>query len=94
LQIYVDRGETIPQAMVQSNLALAYQKQGQWQQAETAIANSLQLLNYDENITIDTTLKSIDRLAPATTAQLKATLAQALNTKASLQFARGKTRKP
>jgi CHAT domain-containing protein len=83
LRLYIDRGDLMPQAMVQSNLALAYQKQGQWQQAEAAIANSLALLGYDDRLG----LNQLEQL----TAPLKPSpmLAQALNTKASLQFARG-----
>ncbi|AFY68929.1 Tetratricopeptide TPR_2 repeat-containing protein [Thalassoporum mexicanum PCC 7367] len=86
------QNELVAQAMVQSNLALAYQKQGQWTQAEAAIASSLALLNYDENA-IPAPANQTQQLGSfIASLQPTPTLAQALNTKASLQFARGQTR--
>jgi CHAT domain-containing protein len=48
---YKARGDRLNQAMALSNLSLSYQQQGEWQQAKTAIATSLELLQSqsDEN---------------------------------------------
>jgi CHAT domain-containing protein len=45
LERYQQQGEVLNQAMVLSNLALAYQQVGDWEQANTAIATSLDLLS-------------------------------------------------
>ncbi len=45
---YQDRSDRLSQAMVLSNLSLTYQQLGQWQQAEGAIASSLELLEYSQ----------------------------------------------
>jgi CHAT domain-containing protein len=73
---FAERGDKLNQAMVLSNLALAYQQLSDWSQADRAIATSLDLLqsNHQGNAT--------DRLK---------ILAQALNTEGSLRLARGQT---
>lgn len=73
---FANQGDKLNQAMVLSNLALAYQQLGNWTQANQAIATSLELLqsNPPGNPT--------DRLK---------ILAQALNTQGSLQLAQGQT---
>jgi CHAT domain-containing protein/uncharacterized protein HemY len=44
------KGDELQLAMTLSNLALAYQQLGQWQQAQDAIAQSLKLLQSEENL--------------------------------------------
>lgn len=70
---YQAQKDALNQAMVLSNLSLAYQQLGQWEQASIAIAQSLYLLNTQ------------DIGNPART-QI---LAQALNTQGTLQLALG-----
>ncbi len=72
-QDYQAQENVLNQAMVLSNLSLAYQQLGQWEQASIAIAQSLNLLNTQ------------DIGNPART-QI---LAQALNTQGTLQLAVG-----
>lgn len=43
-------GDRLRQAMTLSNLSLAYQKLGEWQQAQSAIAQSLNLLQTGQNL--------------------------------------------
>ncbi|NET56112.1 MAG: CHAT domain-containing protein [Symploca sp. SIO2E6] len=74
-QIYEERGTLLNQAQALNYLSLAYQDLGQGEQAQQAIATSLQLL------------PSLDKLEPRGVA----ILAQALNTQGSLQLARGQT---
>jgi CHAT domain-containing protein len=68
-------GDRLRQAMTLSNLSLAYQQIGQWQQAQSAIAQSLNLLQTGQN-----TGNSKER------SQL---LAQALDVQGRLQLAQG-----
>jgi CHAT domain-containing protein/uncharacterized glyoxalase superfamily protein PhnB len=68
----------VTSATIWSNLSLAYQKLGQWQDAREAIASSFKVLDTVANASI----------ADATILKVKA---QALNTKGSLEFARGET---
>lgn len=68
-------GDRLRQAMTLSNLSLAYQQIGQWQQAQSAIAQSLNLLQTGQN-----TSNSKER------SQL---LAQALDVQGRLQLAQG-----
>ena len=70
---FAAQNDTLNQAMVLSNLALAYRQLGQWTEANQAITTSLNLLQTQNN--------------PSTN-HLK-TLAQALNTQANLQLAQG-----
>jgi CHAT domain-containing protein len=49
VQAYQSQGEAIRQAGTLSNLALAYQKLGQWDEAERAIAASLSILQNQED---------------------------------------------
>ncbi|MGB3404500.1 MAG: CHAT domain-containing protein [Microcoleaceae cyanobacterium] len=44
---FAAKNQPLNQAMALSNLSLSYQKLGQWQQAETAIIDSLNLLEFD-----------------------------------------------
>lgn len=74
-QDYQAQADQLNQAMVLSNLSLAYQQLGQWPRATQAIAASLQLLETQPNRDV-----SADQLR---------VLAQALNTQGSLQLARG-----
>src|SRR5919199_3614801 len=67
--------DRINQAMVLSNLALAYHQLGQWTEANEAISTSLQLLQTEGNAS--------DRVLRLQT------LAQALNTQGKLQLAQG-----
>lgn len=71
------QGDVLNQAMVLSNLSLAYQQLGQWSQATTAIADSLKLLQTKRDM-------------GGFKERLKL-LAQALNTQGSLQLALGQS---
>jgi CHAT domain-containing protein/tetratricopeptide (TPR) repeat protein len=73
---FAEQGDNLNQAMVLSNLALAYQELGNWPQADGAIATSLELLRTEHQGNITDRLKI---------------LAQAWNTQGSLQLAQGKT---
>lgn len=73
-QAYRTQGYTLNQAMVLSNLSLAYQQLGQWTQATAAIIESLKLIHTQNQS------DSPSRLH---------TLAQALDTQGSLQLAMG-----
>ncbi len=72
-QLYADQKNVLNQASVLSNLSLAYQQIGQWQQASKAIAQSLNILK----------TQNLDNPARI---QI---LAQALNTQGTLQLAQG-----
>jgi CHAT domain-containing protein len=74
--------ERINQAMVLSNLALAYHQLGQWTEANQAITTSLQLLQTEKG--------GSDRKAEHDRILRLKTLAQALNTQGKLQLAQGK----
>jgi CHAT domain-containing protein/tetratricopeptide (TPR) repeat protein len=71
----------INQAMVLSNLALAYHQLGQWTEANQVIATSLQLLQSENG--------GNDREAERDRILRLKTLAQALNTQGKLQLAKG-----
>nr|WP_200892384.1 CHAT domain-containing protein [Aliterella atlantica] len=78
LQAYQAQNDIANQAMVLSNLSLAYQQLGQWDEAKKAIANSLKLLQTDK-------AKNLPILAQALNTQGSLQLAlgqpqQALNT--------------
>ena len=70
---FATQGDGLNQALVLSNLSLAYQHLGQWTQAKAAIAKSLDLLQAGTD-----TSEARSRI-----------LAQALNTQGSLQLALG-----
>lgn len=74
-------GDKLNQAMTLGNLSLAYQQLGQWNEAEKAIASSLNLLGYSE------------QRGEAKNSQIQnlQILAQALDVKGRLQLARGQT---
>lgn len=72
---FATRKDGLNQAMVLSNLSLAYQRLGQWTRSKDAIAKSLDLLQ-------STTDTSPSRIR---------ILAQAFNTQGSLQLAQGQT---
>jgi len=75
VQIYQAQGDGLRQAMVLSNLSLAYQQLGLWSEATKAITDSLNLLHSERNLG-----ESGDRL------QVKA---QILNTQGRLQLTLG-----
>ncbi|HBB33691.1 MAG TPA: hypothetical protein DDZ80_19480 [Cyanobacteria bacterium UBA8803] len=72
---FASQGDTLNQALALSNLSLAYQHLGQWQQAEAAITQSLNLLQNPNNITNTQTYSEI--------------LAKAYNTQGRWQWAKG-----
>jgi len=74
LDTFTTQGDILNQAMVLSNLALAYRQLGQWHEANQAIETSLNLLSTPNHNTSQNTLKI---------------LAQALNTQGHLQLAQG-----
>ncbi|MFP4121988.1 MAG: CHAT domain-containing protein [Coleofasciculus sp.] len=74
LDTFTTQGDTLNQAMVLSNLALAYRQLGQWHEANQAIETSLNLLSTPNPNTSQNHLKI---------------LAQALNTQGHLQLAQG-----
>lgn len=79
-QAYQAQSDVLSQAMVLSNLSLAHQQLGQWEQAKEAIAQSLNLLQKQD---VGNTRTSAEG---ATLTQI---LAQALNTQATLQLSLG-----
>lgn len=74
-QYYGEKGAILNQAQALNYLSLAYQELGQWEEAKTTIETSLKLL------------PSFDKLE----VRGMAIFAQALNTKGSLEIARGET---
>ena len=74
--IYKKQGNSMAQARVNNNLALAYQKLGNWKQAESLLTDSFQLLPSDNADEQDALVLSI--------------LAQAYNNQGSIQLAKGK----
>ncbi len=74
---YQTQNDVLNQAMVLSNLSLAYQQLGQWNQATKAIADSLSLLGYPEQRSREEPIQNL------------AVLAQALNTQGNLHLALG-----
>ena len=85
-QAYALLPEPIAQARVLSNLALAHQQLGNWEQAEQAIQDSLKLLNARTSLT--TRQSERGAAAPALRNRV---LAQALNNQGMLQLARGES---
>ncbi|MEQ9001123.1 MAG: CHAT domain-containing protein [Coleofasciculus sp. B1-GNL1-01] len=77
---FASQGDTFNQALILSNLALAYQKIGQWTEANQAIATSLQILQ-KANCGND--------LSPSPSPDCLQVLAPILNTQANLQLAQG-----
>ena len=73
--VYKNQGNRIALARVNNNLALAYQKLGDWKQAQAAIADSFQLLASD----------NADEQAPL----LLATLAQTYTNQGNIELAKG-----
>jgi CHAT domain-containing protein len=69
------QGDELRLAMTLSNLSLAYQQLGQWEQAEDAIAQSLNLLQTEPNLDISPEKKQI--------------LAQTLEIRGRIQLSRG-----
>jgi CHAT domain-containing protein len=74
LETFTTQGDILNQAMVLSNLALAYRQLGQWHEANQAIETSLNLISTQNQTTSQNSLKI---------------LAQALNTQGHLQLAQG-----
>ncbi len=75
-EILFAQGDTLNQGMVLSNLALAHQQLGQWEEANRHISASLTLLQ---------------KRSPGTNRDHWQILAQSLNTQGSLQLAQGQT---
>ena len=74
-QAFASRGDRVNQAVVLSNLALAYQQLGQWIEGNQAIADGIEILNIEQ--------------AKAGTNEASALLAQAFNIRGSLQLTQG-----
>jgi len=90
-QNYRNQGDKLNLAITSSNLSLAYQQLGQWQQAEQAIAVSFDVLGYSANGTRGQ--GGQERQGGENTTPefgILPILAQALNAQASLQFALGR----
>jgi CHAT domain-containing protein len=85
MQGFAGWGDRLNQAVVLSNLALAYQQLGQWPEANQAIADSLRLLQGQESATNSATGQ------PGAQADGLKLLAQALNIQGSLQLAQGQS---
>lgn len=79
------QGDGLQQAITLSNLSLAYQQLGQWEQAENAITQSLNLLKTGQNI--DTSSERFSQ-GDASRSQI---LAQSLDVQGRLQLAKGQT---
>lgn len=75
VQAYQQQGDTLKQSVALSNLSLAYQQLGNWQQAQIAITNSLDLQGFQP---LGTTNKNL------------AVLAQTLDIEGRLQLLTGK----
>ncbi|MDJ0574820.1 MAG: CHAT domain-containing protein [Xenococcaceae cyanobacterium MO_234.B1] len=75
-EILSAQGDTLNQGMILSNLALAHQQLGQWEEANRQISTSLSLLQ---------------KRSPGSNREHWQILAQALNTQGSLQLAQGQT---
>lgn len=72
---FASQGDPLHQALALSNLSLTYQHLGKWEEAETAITQSLNLLQQPNNITNTQTYSEI--------------LAKAFNTQGRLQWEKG-----
>ncbi|WP_248277664.1 tetratricopeptide repeat protein [Brasilonema sp. UFV-L1] len=75
LHLFTQRGDRLRQAVVLSNVALAYQQLGQWTQANQAIAQSITLLKEAKGKDGESSIQNL--------------LADALNIQGSLQLAQG-----
>ena len=93
--VFKANGNELEQAMALSNLSLAYQQLGQWTQAESAIASSLDLLGYSakqgsrEQGAGSREENSIQN--PKSKIQNPAVLAQALDVRGRWQLAQGQS---
>ncbi len=76
LVVFQKEGNVLEQAMTLSNLSLAYQQLGLWKEAEQAISESLNLLQYSQNVA-----KSTDKLK---------VIAQTLDIQGKLQLSLGR----
>jgi CHAT domain-containing protein len=76
IEAFAATGDELRQAIALSNLSLAYQQLGQWEKAEDAIAQSLNLLETGRNL--------------GNSNEQKQVFAQALDVKGRLQLSRGK----
>ncbi|MBW4617493.1 MAG: CHAT domain-containing protein [Desmonostoc vinosum HA7617-LM4] len=79
LQEYQEQGDTLKQAVVLSNLSLAYQQLGNWQQAQATITKSLKLQGFQQQ---NSSVKTIKNLA---------LLAQSLDIQGRLKLLTGQT---
>ncbi|MEI6064447.1 MAG: CHAT domain-containing protein [Pseudanabaena sp. ELA748] len=73
--LYRQQGDRLQEAVLLANLAIAYRELGQWQEANSAITNSLELAKSLQPVTAD----------------VQRAIAQALDTQGSLAFAQGKS---
>ncbi|MCH2232290.1 MAG: CHAT domain-containing protein [Crocinitomicaceae bacterium] len=53
IDIYQQQGDRVNQAITLSNLSLAYQQLGEWNEAQNAITKSFQLLNFEPETGVD-----------------------------------------
>ncbi|WP_432812505.1 CHAT domain-containing protein [Pantanalinema sp. GBBB05] len=92
-ETYRVQNDPLRQAIALSNLALAYQQLGKWQEAKAAIAESLRLLEggkLGENLTIQTlTTPLVQALRVDNNNQKLSILAQALTIQGDLQLETG-----
>lgn len=63
---YAQAGDKINQAIALSNLSLTYQQLGQWEEARSAIASSLELLSEDDSLVFAQTLDIQGKLQRST----------------------------
>jgi CHAT domain-containing protein len=82
LSIYQQQNNNLGQAAALTNLSVVYEKLGAWNEADTAINNSLNLLGWDD---------SSQKLNVNGKSELWEIIAQALDIKASLLLKQGKT---
>ena len=88
-KFYQTQGNRLKQAAMLSNLSLAYQQLGQWQDAKEAIKESLVLLNGSQQSLTQNSKLSSEAAQRAT--QNSHLLAQALDIQAGLQLATGQS---
>ena len=98
LQRYRAQGDRLRQAMTLSNLSLTYQQMGKWQEAEQAIAESLQLNRRQEaggnasDSTSEAGIRSVERSQELENAASSlSVLAQSLDIQGKLHFALGRS---
>lgn len=92
--IYQNREDYLNQALILSYLSLAYQQLGEWSEAKSAIAQSLNLIQNSRGASFGVNSSTINTdlsaKIPPTTQKSKLIFAHILNTQGNLQFAQGK----